>query len=521
MKKFILFIFICLNFTYIGATNDLLIYQYQNISGKKYKTNEIILSNEFVFADKVDQYYIDTTKNSIFLQLRGTSKNGRRLNDSGNFLSFDLKTDSIKWDKQIVYSGTTILQANDVIVGTSDLGSIFINPETGIIQSRILNPIYFIAPKIKIGVGYAINNDGNPNRLVGIELLSGKSRWNREISHEYGWNEELMLNDSVLLLVSDGLHLINLKNGDGWDFKAKTGRNDYTGTIVMNVLGIAIGILTGVLITSTEHDVITNLTSNVACDSSEVYYASRENISHFDLGGNVLWTTKLEKNNVSNSTIFLQDSMLYMINKGIAFMENRTINFGKSFFSAFNKRTGNQDFYSILNGDKTQINDFKTNKDTIVFVLKNRILKYSMLTGENLAEKSFGIETIGEFITFAAKNLYLKSDSSFQKLETDSALYYLKTTNNKLLELTHELEISRLIDMGNVYTCFLTLENLRFLANDDQSFVIDNENNIVADFKASSNAKLIGNKLIDVHENSVIETDISGILILNQPKQQP
>ncbi len=515
MKKIILFIFICLNLTFIEATNDLLIYQYQNISGKNHKTNEMILANEFVFTDRIEDYYLDTTKNSIFLQLRGTSKNGKWLNDSGNFLAFDLKTDSIKWDKQITYTGTNILQSNDVIVGTSDLGSIFINPESGIIQSRTKNSVHFIVPQIKIGIGYAINNEGNPNKLVGIELLSGKTRWTREISHEYGWNEELMLNDSVLLLVSDGLHFINLNNGVGWDYKAKTGRNDYTGAIVTNVLGIAIGILTGVLIISTEHDVITNLTSNVVHDSTGIYYASRENIYRFDLDGNIKWTTKLKKNNVSSSTIFIQDSMLYMINKGLAIMESRPINFGKSFFSAYNKRTGIPVFYSILNGNRAQINDFEINNDTIIFTLKNKILKYSVLTGENLAEKSFGIETIGEFNEFAGKNLYLKSDSVFQKLETDSGNYYLKTINNKLLELTNGLEISRLIDMENVYTGYLSLGNLRFLANEDQTFVINNDNKIVADIKASSKAKLIGNKLIDVHENSFIETDLSGVLNQN------
>ncbi|MFA5045521.1 MAG: hypothetical protein WC542_06300 [Paludibacter sp.] len=517
MKKFILFIFLGLHLTCIGATNDLLIYQYQNISGKNYKTNEMILANEFVFADRIEQYYLDTISNSIFLQLCGTSKNGKWLNDSGSFLAFDLKADSIRWDKQISYTGTTILQSNDVIVGTSDLGSIFINPVNGIIQTRTKNSVHFIAPQLKIGIGYAINNEGNPNKLVGIELLNGKLRWNREISHEYDWNEEMMLNDSVLMLVSDGLHFINLKNGDGWDFKAKTGRNDYTGTIVTNVLGIAIGILTGVLITSTGHDVITNLTSNAVCDSSGIYYASRENISRFDLDGNIKWTTKLEKNNVSNSTLFIQDSILYMTNKGIALMENRPINFGKSFFSAYNKQTGKPIFYSLLNGNKTQINDSEMNKDTMVFALKNRILKYSMLTGENLADKSFGIETIGEFYAFAGKNLYLKSDSSFQNLRSDSGFYYLKTLNNKLLELTNGLEISRLIDMENVYTGYLSLGNLRFLANEDQTFVINNDNKIVADIKASSKAKLIGNKLIDVHENSVIETDLSGVLKFYQP----
>lgn len=140
-----------------------------------------------------------------------------------------------------------------------------------------------------------------------------------------------------------------------------------------------------------------------------------------------------------------------------------------------------------------------------------------MLTGENLADKSFDIETIGEFDAFAGKNIYLKSDSSFQNLRSDAGFYYLKTLNNKLLELTNGLEISRLIDMGNVYTCFLTLGNLRFLANEDQTFVINNDNNIVADIKASYKAKLIGNKLIDVHENSVIETELSGVLKFYQP----
>lgn len=517
MKKIITLLVVSLTIFSIYAQNDLLVYQYQNINGKNHLTNDLLLANEYVFADRIEQYYIDTISNTITLQLRGVSKNGKWLNGSGNFLLFDLQSDRIKWDKKINYNETSILQSNDIIIETSTLGSNYLNPDNGLVQSRTKIPVNFISSNNKIGIGYETTNfDGYQNNLVGVELTSGSPLWKREISHEYGWNEETMLNDSVLLLVSDGLHSINLKTGFGWDFKAKTGGKDYTATVVTNVLGVAIAVLTGVLVYSAEPDIITNLTSNVVSDSSGIYYASRENISRFDMNGKLIWVDKLEKNKVSNSTLIIRDSMLYMINRGNGLMNNNLTYIGKSFFSGYNKLTGNQIFYSQFDGVKNLIKDFKVIEDTIFFALNDRVLKYSMITGDELASQPFGIKEIGEFTSFADKNLYLMTDSVFENLTGNSEFYFLKTKNDKLLVLNKQLEISRLIDLNEIYTCYLTIGNLRFLAKGDETYILDKENNIVATINASQYAKLIGTKLIDIHESSVIEIELGGVLKLNK-----
>jgi len=51
---------------------------------------------------------------------------------------------------------------------------------------------------------------------------------------------------------------------------------------------------------------------------------------------------KFPENIASKSTIFMDDSLIYMVNKGFAFVGNRQINYGTPFIASFEKQTGKQ-----------------------------------------------------------------------------------------------------------------------------------------------------------------------------------
>jgi hypothetical protein len=83
---------------------------------------------------------------------------------------------------------------------------------------------------------------------------------------------------------------------------------------------------------------------------------------------------------------------------------------------------------------------------------------------------------------------------------------------NKVLVANNQLEITQQIDFEKLYICYLTTKNYRFLAKGDDTIVIDKNNKILADFKSSSKAILVGTKLIDILEKSIIVIDLSELL---------
>jgi len=493
MKKIFVIVFICFSAIRIFAQSDLLIYEYQNISGKNHLTNEIIQAKEYVFDGKIDQSFLDSTKKTVTLLIRGESNDAKWANNFGKLLLFDLQTGKINWEKNIQDEYSKFLQSDDFIVETTELLSNIIIPETGEFQSQVNTTIYYIDSINKTGIGYKVNARGEySNDLEAINLKDGALLWKRRITHKYGWNDISRLNDSVLILLSDGLHAFNIKNGKGWEYKTITGKFDLI----------------------SEFEYVVGIASNAVIESPGIYFASAENIVKLNTEGKIIWEIPLDKKKVSNSSLFIKDSLLYMINKGYAFNENSQINYGIPFFAAFNKHTGNQVFHTALSNSKNLIKNFSIQNDNVNLIFKDRILKYSLVNGEKIAEQTFEIETTGELTDFADKQTYCMSDSSLYNLTTsDSTCIYIKTQKNKILVLNRQLEIIKQIDPKAIFNCYLTTGDYKFLAKTYQSVVIDKDNKIVADFKVSQNARLIGTRLYDLQSRSLIEIDLGALLV--------
>jgi hypothetical protein len=446
-------------FSFIGLTifaqSELTILNNEKVIGKNNLTNKDLVAKEFIFPERIHETNIDTVSNCITVQLRGTSKNGKWLNNKGNIVLYDLNNRKAKWSKKINYQQSGIEQHSNLIIQTIANKSYCLNYDNGEELWEVKNAIYYVEPFQKKGIGYKFSSfSGATNTLEGIDLTNGNSIWQRELNREYSWNDIFHLNDSTIVIVAAGLHSINVNNGLGWDYNAITGEKDYTATAVANAAGVALGVLTGTFVMSTGHNLVRDVVSNVLVDSANIYFASKEKITRLNYKGQVIWSIPLPNDLVSKSSIFKKDSILYMINKGFAFMGYRQLDFGTPFFAAFDTKTGKQIFFSTINGKKDQINGFEINRDTISLVFKDRVSKYSILNGSLIFEKSFNIETYGELNYFIGSQVYIKTDSTYKSLSlSDTTKQYLFTKSGKTLVLNDRLEIVNQIDYDqlNIY----------------------------------------------------------------------
>ncbi len=235
------------------------------------------------------------------------------------------------------------------------------------------------------------------DKLEGIDLKTGDVLWKRELSREYAWNNVFYLNDTTLLAVAAGLHTIHLKNGSGWDYNTVTGDKDYSVTNTANALGAVAGVLTGTFVISTGYNLVRDLVSNVLADSTDLYFASKEKLARVDKNtGEVIWSFPFPQNLPSKSVIFANDSLIYMINKGSAFMGYRQLSYGKPFLAAFNKNSGKQRFFSIIDVKDDPILGFQQVDDVFYLVFKNRVAKYSSKNGNLIQDKEFPEDEFGE-----------------------------------------------------------------------------------------------------------------------------
>jgi outer membrane protein assembly factor BamB len=498
----------------ISAQSDLLILNNEKANGINYKTKNEIRSIEYIFPENIYHSFIDTTTNVLTVQLRGTSSNGKRLDNSGNLVLYDLLNKKPKWSKNINYQKGSIKQSNNIIIQTIANKSYCLNIKNGENKWRIKNSIYYIEPSQNTGIGYKYNPiDEYSNTLEGIDLTNGKSIWKREINREYGWNDLFHLNDSVIVIVAAGLHSINLKNGTGWDYNSITGEKDYTVSDITNAAGVALGVLTGTFVMSTGYNVVSDIVSNVLVDSSNIYFASKEKITKLNHNGQIIWSCPLTEGYMSKSSIFIIGKILYMVNKGYAFMGYRQLYYGIPFIAGFDITNGKQLFLTTIDETKAQINGYKVRNNIFYLVFKDRIAKYSTIHGSFISEKSFDIKTLGELKNFVGGQVYIKIDSTYFSLaSSDSTNHYLFTKSRKTIVINDNLEIVNQIEYDQLYIYYLKTNDYKFLAKEDETTIINKENKKVAELKASRNGIMIGSMLYDILEKSFIETDLSELI---------
>lgn len=483
--------------------------------GKNQITGEPVLTNEYIFPERIHDFQMDTVNNYLTIQLRGFSKNGKWLNNKGYVVRYDTEDKKVLWFEKIAFQIASIEQYGGVTLHTTGGKSYCLDNETGEQIWEVKNSLIFADPVEQIGIGYKIQaSKGSENMLEGIDLTTGKPIWRREISREYSWNDVFYLNDSTLLIGASGLHTLNIFNGTGWDYNTVTGKKDYTASAVGTGLGIVAGLLTGTYAVSTGHDLVRDVVSNVIVDSLNIYFASKEQLVKLSREGEVLWQKTLPSDLTSKSWIFKSGDNLIMVNRGYAYMGYRQLDFGTPFIASFDINTGSQNYLKTVATEKKDIIKGMDQKNTeLLLVFNDHVSKYSISDGQLINDQKFNIEEYGELNYFIGEQVFVERDSLFVSLPNlDSTKNYLYTKNGRILVLNSELKIDSEMDAEDIYIYYLNRNEKKFIAKENQTYVIDVEGNKIAKFSASSRSTFLNGKLYDAQKTSFLEINLKSII---------
>lgn len=472
----------------VFAQTEWVIQYHEKPVGKNLLTNKEITAKEIVFPLDIYHVYPDTLSNCITLQIRGKSNNGKYYNSTGRIMVYDLAKDTAKWSKYISYQGSGIAQYGNLIIQVIGNRSYRLNPETGEDQWEVKNAFSHVDFDHQLGLGYRIKTlkDIN-NTLEAIDLRNGQVVWKREMDHDFGWDGVMRVNDSCLLIVSSGLHQVNVKDGTGWDYETPTGLLNGAKTVG----GIA---------------------SNVLMDSSDLYFAAKEKISRLNHQGQIIWSAPLPPDLTSQSILFKMDNRIGMINTGHVDM-GALYHDCAPFIAAFDRKTGYQLYVSRTTVRNDVVHGFHIGKETISLLFKDRISKYSLRDGALITEKIFNTETDGELDRFVDQKIYIKKDSTYRSLVlSDTTQHYISTKKDKILVINDQLETTEQLDSRDLYTCYLHYKGYRFLEKENHTIVIDSNSKVVAEAALSKYSKLIGTKLFDVQEQKFFVVDINEVI---------
>lgn len=515
MRKIVLGLLLLISLTGFSQKNQINVLSNEKTLGKSLIDSSEIKGLEYVFPERIHETFIDTTNGFLTVQLRGLRKE-KWLSNTGNIIQYDIKNQKVLWSKKIAYQSSNLQQFSNTMIYTVANKSYCLDIITGNELWEVKNNIYFVDPIDNIGIGYKFKSStGYSNELEGIDLKNGNVLWKRDLNREYGWNDVFYTNDSTMIVVAAGLHSIDIKTGKGWDYNTITGKKDYTGTAAANAVGVGLGLLTGTFVMSTGHDLVRDLVSNTITDSSSIYLASKEQLVKIDKqSGETIWKFPFSNDLASKSSIFMNDSVIFMINKGMAFMGYRQLDFGKPFFAAFDRQTGKQKYLSLINVKDDPILSYQIQNREIFLVFKNRISKYSMETGNLIAEKDFPKDNVGELKYFVGNQVFITNQNGdlMSLPQSDSTKVFVFTSQGKTLSIDSELNISKTIEYDSLSIYYLRTKNLKFIAKDKKTLVINNTGQRIAEIDATSSAFLIGNTLYDTQDESFVTIDLSEMI---------
>lgn len=453
--------------------------------GKNDQFQEAIIGKGYSFSERVDDFRIDTTDNTFSIYLRDKA-NGEWLNMQGKFLMYDLDNQKVKWSKKINYDKGGIFDTYGFWFYTKSLKSYALDPDTGTELWEVRSSIYYANRKIGVGLGYNNNFLEDKEILRGINLKTGDYLWERSIDRDYGWNQIATVKDSTVLIVANGLHLINLKSGKGWDFKAKTHEISYP-------------------------SYLTGICSNLSLDSNHVYFADKNKISCHNLEGVKKWETRIPENLMGRATLFKRDSSLYLINKGYALFDKRTIKHGTPFIAKYERKTGKQLYlYTIL--FREPILDFFIHVDTIYVMHKSKIVSYYLPTGSTLKEKEITLKK-DDLQDFVGNGLYIRTDdSTFQNLSMiDTTNQLVFTKKEKILILNANFDVIKSMDFKDTYVTIGKTDDLIFVRNNNKTTILNKNFKQVGRLDVNADIKKYKNKFYFTKNNHLIEIDVDKI----------
>jgi hypothetical protein len=210
----------------------------------------------------------------------------------------------------------------------------------------------------------------------------------------------------------------------------------------------------------------------------------------------------------------MNDSVIFMINKGIGLRGWRQMECGRAYIAAFDVQTGARKYFTIIDKEAGSIIHFKVFREELYLLFLNKIAKYNIQTGTQISEAEFSKEDVGKVRFFIGDQVFIdnKHDHFFSLVQNDSTNLHILTLQDEIISVNKNLDVMHALDREDAYVNYLDVKNYRFIGKHDKTFIINNYGKKIAELDVSLNAVFDDNILYEKKDKSFIIIDLKNII---------
>lgn len=465
----------------------------------------------YTFPQRVETFSLSDEGDYLCISFRETTKSGKYLKNKGEIGLYDLKNKKLLWKQPIDFSRAkpTCLSGGVLI---SEIGNkvSLLSRETGEKKWETdLFPIY-MDDSLGLMLGY---KSATSNKLRAINLKFGNELWEKKISHQYGWNEVLEVQQGKRLIVADELHKLNIMTGELLTYPGKPGAHDTKSAILQGLAAVAVGVAGGMATGGAYYysyvpiasNTITGLTSNILSQDSLYYWADRQQISCVDTAFNVVWQREFPDVKASRSQLFMQDGKLFMLNYGYGLREGASRKkYGRPFIACYNPQSGEEIFFNRLSVKKDMIEDALRTDDAL-YMLFDDGMAYQELADSVVNIVPWDTEERGklEAILFGTFYIANQDTTAFKALSFDKEHCLVYNERGIIYEVDKNLNISNTYEQERIYTPRITLKDYLCIGNREDYWFIHEIGMPIAHLKTDfKKGRVVENKLLLLNEKN-------------------
>ena len=290
-------------------------------------------------------YDIKTSPNQPYLLMLTRSTYGDKAVERGDFCVVDMKTGKPLWVHELNYLTDEVRLTNNGVLYSSENDTRLYDFKTGDIIHRFKTYAGQYDAANDLLFGYQTEKGGS---LKCFSLFDGRELWKTKLKKS-SWAHAERWSGDTLLLAGQNVCLLDAKSGNVKNYKTKT----VASQMIFDAARMAGGMLglaaTKALFRTTVAPVVPlgldqkkvgNLRSNVLIEDNRIYMSDKDHLFCLDNNLNEVWRYDFPKNTASYAQICCKGDTLFMLNEGCGVLGDQWVRFGKPFFAAFNKRTG-------------------------------------------------------------------------------------------------------------------------------------------------------------------------------------
>jgi hypothetical protein len=412
--------------------------------GDSYQIN----TAEFIFPFEVIDIAVDTLEMKALSFARKSGENP--VKKPGILTYYDLKSQKVVWSKNsFCWDPKFFIEDKIIIQGNGKVFAI----------SKLNGEVLWERP----GSYFLYNEEhkiGFTGSLAAFSLETGKDLWHRELSNKFGWDESKFI-DSTLVVAVDGLHTFNLKSGQGWDFGMKTGKKNEGGAMAASIgLSVLSGLVGGGGVV-VDAKVWSDMTSNLLYDNKFVFFSAKDEFVCVEIKtGKEVWHVTLPEKETAKTFIRFDNEHIVVVNTGSCLKEGKEIQYGKPFIAKYEKASGKQIFFNLLDV-KSSVKDIFISPSGYYLISGETFTHYDLDGKEKVRLRYEGDEAIkkyGQFLFFTddkdiLSDNYINDAGIYKSLSGyyQNKLLPIAVTNKGLIIFSNEYKVENWFTKQQVF----------------------------------------------------------------------